>query len=86
MGCLPRNQPLEFYDCPLSDPTVDSADAAQYRHFAADTHNDVLFFCDHSPASQELGMFCYHTKIGDNSAWIRKEKKLRRKISISRKQ
>ena len=39
------------------DRTVQSTDAANYRHFAVDTINTIIYFCDHS--MQREGMACF---------------------------
>lgn len=40
-----------------SDQTLDSSDRMKYRHFAVDTVNDIVYFCDRNPYRK--GMHCY---------------------------
>ena len=46
--------------------TVQSTDAANYRHFAVDTINTIIYFCDHS--MQREGMACYSSS-DDGASW-----------------
>ena len=48
------------------DLTVASTDAASYRHFAVDTINTVIYFCDHSMHRE--GLACY-SSADDGATW-----------------
>ena len=48
------------------DLTVDSTDADNYRHFAVDTINNIIYFCDHSMHRE--GMACYSSS-DEGATW-----------------
>ena len=48
------------------DKTVRSTDVENYRHFAVDTINNIIYFCDHSMHRE--GMACF-TSSDDGATW-----------------